>query len=147
MIKELMLSVNDSRIWVVAALFLLAFLLAVIRHDLIWHTARIYNWDGRKYRFLGRERLRKINDTYVINMREAVGDASYTTIYLLLVSAKFVRRHRYENLLLRAGEGEVWLPVEKRMRQEVLYTHGFSGVYGRRIKEHDHSQLVYDREK
>ena len=147
MIKELMLSVNDSRIWAVAALFLLAFLLAVIRHDLIWHTVRIYNWDGRKYRFLGRERLRKINDTYVINMREAVGDASYTTIYLLLVSMKFVRRHRYENLLLRAGEGEVWLPVEKRMRQEVLYTHGFSGVYGRRIKEHDHSQLVYDREK
>ena len=147
MIKELMLSVNDSRIWAVAALFLRAFLLAVIRHDLIWHTVRIYNWDGRKYRFLGRERLRKINDTYVINMREAVGDASYTTIYLLLVSMKFVRRHRYENLLLRAGEGEVWLPVEKRMRQEVLYTHGFSGVYGRRIKEHDHSQLVYDREK
>lgn len=147
MIKELMLSVNDSRIWVVAALFLLAFLLAVIQHDLIWHTVRIYNWDGRKYRFLGRERLRKINDAYVINMREALGDASCTTIYLLLASAKFVRRHRYENLLLRAGKSEVWLPVEERMRQEVLYTHGFSWVYGRRIKEDDHSQLVYDRKK
>ena len=147
MIKELMLLVNDSRIWVVAALFLLAFLLAAIRHDLIWHTVRIYNWDGRRYRFLGRERLRRVNDTYVVNMCEAVGDASCTTIYLLLASAKFVRRHRYENLLLRAGRSEVWLPVEERMRQEVLYTHGLSGVYGRRIKEHDHSQLVYDREK
>ena len=30
---------------------------------------KIYNWDGEKYRFLGRERLRKINDTYVVNMR------------------------------------------------------------------------------
>ncbi len=147
MIKELMLSVNDSRIWIVAALFLLAFLLAAIRHDLIWHTVRIYNWDGRKYRFLGRERLRKINDGYVINMCEAVGDASYTTIYLLLASDKFVRRHRYENLLLRAGRSEVWLAVEERMRQEVLYTHGFSCIYGGRTREHDYSQLVYDREK
>lgn len=147
MIKELMLPVNDSRIWVVAALLLLMLFLAAVRHDLVWHTVRIYNWDGRKYRFLGRERLRKINDTYVVNLREAVGDVSYTTIYLLLASAGFVRRHRYENLLLRAGKSQVWLPVEERMRQEVLYTHGFSGVYGGRIKGHDHNQLVYDREK
>lgn len=147
MIKELVLFVNDSCIGAVAALFLLAFLLAAIRHDLIWHTVRIYNWDGRKYRFLGRERLRRVNGTYVVNMCEAAGDVSCTTIYLLLASAKFVRRHRYESLLLRAGKSEVWLPVEERMRQEVLYTHGFSGVYGRRIKEHDHSQFVYDREK
>lgn len=123
MIKELLLFTNDSRIWAVGVLFLLALLLAAARHELVWHTVRIYNWDGRRYRFLGRERLRKINDTYVINMREAVGEASYTTRYLLLASAKFVRRHRYGNLLLRAGRSEVWLPIEERMRQEVLYAH------------------------
>ena len=147
MIKELLLFLSESHIWAVAALLLLAFLLAAVRHDLLWHTVRIYNWDGREYRFLGRERLQRVNDTYVVNMREMVGDASYTTIYLLLASARFVRRHRYESLLLRAGRSEVWLPVEERMRQEVLYTHGLSGVYRGRIKEHDHSQLVYDREK
>ena len=129
MIKELLLFLNESPIWAVAALLLLAAFLAAVRHDLLWHTVRIYNWDGRKYRFLGRERLRRVNDTYVVNMCEAAGDASCTTVYLLLASAKFVRRHRYENLLLRAGRSQVWLPVEERMRQEVLYTHGFSGIY------------------
>ena len=56
-------------------------------------------------------------------MRERMGDWYYTTRYLLFASAKFVKRHRYENLLLRAGAVEVWLPIEERMRAEVLYAH------------------------
>lgn len=84
---------------------------------------RIYNWDGRKYRFLGRERLRKIDDTCVINMRERLGDRSFTTRYLLYVSEKVVKKHRYENLLFRAGKNEAWLSVEERMQAEVLYAY------------------------
>ena len=56
---------------------------------------KIYNWDGEKYRFLGRERLRKINDTYVVNMRERMGDMSFTTRYLLYATARLVKKHRY----------------------------------------------------
>lgn len=84
---------------------------------------KIYNWDGEKYRFLGRVRLRKISDTYVINMRERMGDTSFTTRYLLFASAQFVKRHRYENLLFRAGRNEIWLPVEERMQAEVLFSY------------------------
>lgn len=86
-------------------------------------AVRIYNWDGEKYRYLGRERLRKLNDTYVINMRERMGEMSYTTRYLLYASAKFVKRHRYENLLFCAGRNEAWLPVEERMQAEVLFSY------------------------
>ena len=39
---------------------------------------KIYNWDGRRYRLLGRERLRRTNDTYVVNMPERFGDRSFT---------------------------------------------------------------------
>lgn len=127
MIRELLLLMNDGRVWAVAALLFLLLALVAVQHDLTYHTVRIYNWDGRRYRFLGRERLRKINDTYVVNMREAMGDASHTTIYLLLASVGFVRRHRYGNLMLRAGMSEAWLPIEERMRQEILYTHGLFG--------------------
>ncbi len=123
MTGEWILTVDNGLLWAVTALLLLLAVLAVVRHDLTYHTVRIYNWDGKRYRFLGRERLRKRNDTYVVNMRERKGDASYTTIYLLLASAKFVRKHRYENLLLHAGKTEVWMPVEGRMRVEVLYAH------------------------
>ncbi len=111
-------------LWIAAALIMLLVVLMAARRHLAHHTVRIYNWDGKKYRFLGRERLWKVNDTYVIKMRERMGDWSYTTRYLLFASAKFVKRHRYENLLLRAGAVEVWLPIEERMRAEVLYAHG-----------------------
>lgn len=123
MTGEWILTVDNGLLWAVVALLLLLAVLAVVQHDLTYHTVRIYNWDGKRYRFLGRERLRKKNDTYVINMHERKGDASFTTLYLLLASAKFVKRHRYGNLLFCAGKCEAWLPVEKRMRAEALYVY------------------------
>jgi len=106
---------------VVAALCLLAGVLLAVRHDMRYHTVRIYNWDGRRYRLLGRERLHKINDTYVVNMRERIGDMSYTTRYRLSASPEFVKRRRFAGLLLRAGANEAWLPIEERMIQDIYY--------------------------
>lgn len=123
MTGEWVFTLNDGLLQAMAALLFLLAVLAVVQHDLTWHTVRIYNWDGKRYRFLGRERLRKRNDTYVVNMCERKGDASFTTIYLLLASAKFVKRRRYGNLLFLAGKAEVWLPVEERMRAEALYVY------------------------
>lgn len=123
MTGEWILTVDNGLLWAVAALLLLLAVLAGVRRNLTYHTVRIYNWDGKRYRFLGRERLRKRNDTYVVNMCERKGDASFTTIYLLLVSSKFVRKHRYNNLLFQAGRNEVWMPVEERMRAEALYSY------------------------
>ncbi len=121
--EEWLAAADGYLLWAAVVLFLLLAVLAAVWRNLAHHTVRIYNWDGKKYRFLGRERLWRVNDTYVVKMRERVGDWSYTTRYLLFASAKFVKRHRYENLLLRAGAVEVWLPVEERMRAEVLYAH------------------------
>lgn len=84
---------------------------------------KIYNWDGRKYRLLGRVRLRRMSDTYVINLPERFGDSSYTTRYQLDTPERFVKKHRYENLLFRAGRSEAWLPVEERMQAEVLFSY------------------------
>lgn len=84
---------------------------------------KIYNWDGRKYRLLGRVRLRRVNDTHVANLPERFGDRSFTTSYLLYVSERFSKKHRYENLLFRAGKNEVWLPVEERMHAEALFSY------------------------
>lgn len=122
--KEIWMAAADGYLlWTAAALFWLLLVLAAVWYDLVHHTVKIYNWDGSKYRFLGRERLRRVSDTHVVNMREHIGDVSFTTRYLLFVSARFVKRHRYENLLLRAGAVEVWLPIEERMRADVLYAH------------------------
>lgn len=111
----------DLWIQVMMGLLLLAVVLLSVRHFMLYHTVRIYNWDGRCYRFLGRECLYKRNDIYVINMRERIGDISYTTRYRLLFSPEFVKRRRYGSLLLRAGVNEAWLPIEERMVQDIYY--------------------------
>lgn len=123
MTGEWILILDDGLLWAVTALLLLLAVLAAVQHDLTYHTVRIYNWDGKRYRFLGRERLRKKNDSYVINMGERKGEASFTTIYLLLASAGFVKKHRYGSLLFQAGKAEVWLAVEERMRAEALFSY------------------------
>lgn len=114
---------DNGLLWAVAMLFLLLVILAGAQYDLTYHTVRIYNWDGKRYRFLGRERLRKKNDTYILNMRERMGEASFTTRYLLLPSRQLVKRHRYESLLFQAGKTEKWLPVEERMRADALFVY------------------------
>lgn len=128
MLKEMLLSAVAGPLLILAALFLLLGVLLGLRHLLLYHTVRVYNWDGETYRFLGRERLWRVNDTYVINLREALGEASYSTRYLLLASAEFVKTRRYGSLLFRAGCNEAWLPIEERMRKDLLYTH--SRLYG-----------------
>lgn len=92
---------------------------------------KIYNWDGRKYRLLGRVRLRRTNDTYVINLPERFGDRSFTTRYLFDTPERFVKKHRYESLLFRAGRSGVWLPVEERMQAEVLFSYRQKGCGSR----------------
>ena len=121
--KEWMVMADGCLLWAAAVLFLLLTVLAAMRHDLMQHKVRIYNWDGKRYRFLGRSRLQKINDRYVVTMQERMGEMSFTTRYLLLASAGFVKKHRYESLLFRAGRNEVWLPVEERMRAEAWYAY------------------------
>lgn len=105
----------------VAILFLMTAFLLAVRYYLRCHTVQIYNWDGKRYRFLGRERLRKINDTYVITMRERIGDMSYTTRYRLSASPEFVRRNRYGSLRLCAGQSEAWLPIEEQMQEDIYF--------------------------
>lgn len=94
---------------------------------------KIYNWDGRKYRLLGRVRLCRKNNAHVVKLPIRFGDRSFTTRYLIYASEWFVKKHRYENLLFCAGENQVWLPVEERMRAEVLFSYccrGRGGMVG-----------------
>lgn len=128
---ELLSPENGVWLQAVMSLLLLAVLLLGTLHFLRYHTLRIYNWDGQRYRFLGRVRVRKArrrcigsggkDDTYVIKMTEYIWDISYTSRYLLVPSGQFVHRNRNGSLLLQAGKERVWLPVESRMRQDIYY--------------------------
>lgn len=110
-------------VWVqaAAALLVLAGALLGLWHYMQYHTLRLYNWDGKQYRLLGRIRVRKKNDTYVAKLREHMWDISYTTRYVLAPSGAFLRKNRNRSLLVKAGRETVWLPVGERMRQDIYF--------------------------
>lgn len=114
---------TEQMVWMqaVGGLVILAVILLVILHFMRYHTLKLYNWDGKRYCFLGRLLLRKRNDIYVVKIREQIWDISYTTRYLLVPSRQFVQANRNSSLLLQAGQAKEWLSVDAGMRQDIYY--------------------------
>lgn len=112
----------------------IAVLLAL--HFLLFELVRIYNWNGQRYELVGRVRLRCENDTYVINITERIADLSRTTKYCLVPARQFVRKKRYQKLVVWAGASEVFLPVEERMRYCIYYR-----AEGKRQQFHAHKKM------
>ena len=84
-------------------------------------TARIYNWNGKRYCYLGRARLRRSDGGYQVCIGERMADLSYTTLYQICPSKRFVRRNRYRDMALRAGNTQCLLHVDDCMRQSIYY--------------------------
>lgn len=106
---------------VLVCLGLLAVLLAAGLYGIQRSTVRIYNWNGRRFCYLGRAGLYRKQDGYYVQMRERLVDLSYTTLYQICPSKQFVRRNRYRNLTFIAGDEKCLLPVEECMRQSVYF--------------------------
>ena len=114
---------TEHMVWmqVMGGLAILAGILLVTLYFVRYHTLKLYNWDGKRYCFLGRLLLRKRNDIYVVKIREQIWDISYTTRYLLVPSRQFVQANRNNSLLLQAGQAKEWLSVDAGMRQDIYY--------------------------
>lgn len=104
-------------------------LLLVMLYGMKCCTVRIYNWNGERFCYLGRARLHKNGGGYLVHMRERMADLSYTTLYQICPSKRFVRRNRYKDMVLSAGESRCLLHVDGCMRESVYYRHApFSGL-------------------
>ena len=114
---------TEQMVWMraVGGLAILAGILLITLYFMRYHTLKLYNWDGKRYCFLGRLLLRKRNDIYVVKIREQIWDISYTTRYLLVPSRQFVQTNRNRSLLLQAGQAKEWLSVDAGMRQDIYY--------------------------
>lgn len=85
------------------------------------HTVRIYNWNGKRYCYLGRAGVHRQGDGYYVRMRERLADLSYTTLYQICPSKSFIRKNRYKYMMLYAGKERCMLHVDECMRQSVYY--------------------------
>lgn len=114
---------TEHIVWMqaVGSLAALAGMLLVMLYFMRYHTLKLYNWDGKRYCFLGRILVRKRNDIYVVKIREHIRDISYTTRYLLVPSRQFVQTNRNSSLLLQAGREKAWLSVDAGMQQDIYF--------------------------
>lgn len=107
--------------WVLPSLCMLAVLLAVAAYEIRYRTVRIYNWNGSRYRYLGRAALRTSGDGYLVRIGERMADLSYTTLYQICPAKRFVSRNRYKDMIFCAGREQCVLHVDGCMRQSVYY--------------------------
>lgn len=112
---------NPVLVYALTALLLLTALLVAALYGIQTHTVRIYNWNGRRFCYLGRTRLRRKGREYFVRIGERLADLSYTTLYQICPAREFVRRNRYRTLVLCAGEERCMLHVEACMRQSIYY--------------------------
>ena len=101
--------------------FLSVLLLMAALYGVLYRTVRIYNWNGKRYCYLGRAFLHRNGGGYRVHIRERMADLSYTTLYQVCPSRRFVRRNKYEDMMLCAGNARGLLHVDECMRQSIYY--------------------------
>lgn len=102
-------------------LVLLSVLLTTALYGIRCRTVRIYNWNGKRYCYLGRAGLHRNGSGYQVYIGESMADLSYTTLYQICPSKRFVRRNRYEDMVLCAGNARCMMHVDHCMRQSIYY--------------------------
>ena len=100
---------------------ILSVLLLATLYGIRCRTVRIYNWNGKRYCYLGRAALHRNGGGYLVHIKERMADVSYTTLYQVCPSKGFVRRNRYKDMVVSAGKARCLLHVDGCMRQSVYY--------------------------
>ena len=107
--------------YVIINLTILSLLLIAALYGIRFRTVRIYNWNGSRFCYLGRAGIRRNGGGYQVRLKERMADLSYTTLYQICPSRHFVRRNRYSDMMLCAGNARCLLHVDECMRQSIYY--------------------------
>lgn len=112
---------SSAMIYAAVCLTFLCVLLMAVLYGVMYRTVRIYNWNGKRYCYLGRAFLHRNGGGYQVYIGERMADLSYTTLYQVCPSRRFVRRKKFEDMVLCAGNARGLLHVDECMRQSIYY--------------------------
>ena len=112
---------DTSITYVITCLILLSAFLVVMLYGIKFRTVRIYNWNGTGFGYLGRAGIRHNGGGYQVRLKERMADQSYTTLYQICPSKRFVRKNKYADIMLCAGNARCLLHVDECMRQSIYY--------------------------
>lgn len=100
--------------WLITVLLLLVFvLLLTALYAGTYRMVRIYNWNGKKYCYLGMVPMQREGKGFAVSIRESMVDLSHTTLYRLCPSRRFCRKHRYQDLFVYADGSRSYLTIEE----------------------------------
>lgn len=105
---------NEMLRWTLTILLVLLLLLLCIAYRVgIWRMARICNWNGRRYCYLGSVPIHKRNGNFVIRIGEHMVDLSRTTAYQICVSRAFFRKNRYRSMFVYVDGARNYLVLDR----------------------------------
>ncbi|MBO5208865.1 MAG: hypothetical protein J6B68_05910 [Lachnospiraceae bacterium] len=107
----------------ITVLFLMIMiLLAVMIHTAFYRMARIYNWNGKRYCYLGYVPIQKDGKNFAIHIREKMVDLSHTTRYEIGLSKNFYKKNRYKDMFVYADGARNYLIIdEEALKTEIPF--------------------------
>ena len=114
---------DDIFIIMMSALFLiLALLVTAILYTLCYGMARIYNWNGNHYCYLGYAPIKREGSGFSVWIGERMVELSRTTAYRICPTQAFCRKNRYRDLYVYADGSRNYLVVENgAMKTEIPF--------------------------
>lgn len=114
---------NDIlRIMISVLLLLLILLVAVLLYTICYGMARIYNWNGNRYCYLGYAPIKREGSGFSVRIGEWMVELSRTTVYKICPGRAFCRKNRYRDLYVYADGSRNYLVVENgAMKTEIPF--------------------------
>lgn len=98
---------------IIMLLLMVIVLLTVMLHTVRYRMACIYNWNGKRYCYLGYVPIQKEGKAFVLYIREKMVDLSHTTLYQINLSKEFYKRNRYKDMFVYADGARNYLIIDK----------------------------------
>lgn len=77
-------------------------LVSLMLHARVYRMARIYNWNGARYCYLGTAPLHKSGKDFEVRLGGRMVDLSHTTLYRICPSRAFCTKNRYHDIFVYA---------------------------------------------
>ncbi|MCM1174425.1 MAG: hypothetical protein NC341_05165 [Blautia sp.] len=104
---------SETLQWTITILLLLMLLLSgAALYAARCRMARVCNWNGRRYCYLGYVPIRREKGNFVIRIGEHMTDLAHTADYRICPGRAFVRKNRYRGLVVYAEGERRYLVIE-----------------------------------
>lgn len=116
-------SFSDPVWLLLCGLFCIAFLLVMLwLRMVIYRMVRIYNWNGKRYCYLGMTPIRREGGGFAVYLGENIVDLAYTTSYCICPGKAFCRKNRYREFYVYAEKDRAYLIVDTEpMKTEIPF--------------------------